>query len=73
MTVEVWMVPTTAILIYLIAFSGSFSAFSFLRWKERRFKQRMLEEFMMTLQDKIQTEEDFNSIINKLRKDFGDE
>jgi hypothetical protein len=33
----------------------------------------MLEEFMMTLQDKIQTEEDFNSIINKLRKDFGDE
>jgi hypothetical protein len=73
MTVEIWMVPVTAVAIYLTAFSGSFSAFSFLRWKERRFKQRMLEEFMLSLQEKIQTEEDFNSIINKLRKDYGDE
>ena len=73
MTVEVWMIPVTAISIYAIAFVGSLTAFAFLRWKERRFKQRMLEEFMMSLQEQIQTEEDFNSIINKLRKDFGDE
>ena len=73
MSVEIWMIPVTAILIYTIAFAGSISAFSFLRWKERRFKQRMLEEFMLTLQDRIQTEEDFNDIVLKLRRDFKDE
>lgn len=73
MSVEMWMIPVTAVLIYVIAFSGSFSAFSFLRWRERRFKQRMLEEFMTTLQERIQTEEDFNDIVKKLRRDFGDE
>jgi hypothetical protein len=73
MTVEKWMIPVTAIVIYGVAFTGSFSAFSFLRWRERRFKQRILEEFMMTLQERLQTEEDFNDIVNKLRKDFRDE
>lgn len=73
MTVEKWMIPITGILIYVVAFAGSMSAFSFLRWRERRFKQRILEEFMMSLQEKIQTEEDFNEIVKKLRRDFGDE
>jgi hypothetical protein len=73
MNVEKWMIPITGVAIYLVAFAGSMSAFSFLRWRERRFKQRMLEEFMMSLQEKMQTEEDFNEIVKKLRRDFGDE
>lgn len=73
MTVDKWMIPVTGVAIYLVAFMGSMSAFSFLRWRERQFKQRMLEEFMISLQEKIQTEEDFNEIVKKLRRDFGDE
>lgn len=73
MKVEIWMIPVTAVAIYAIAFAGSMSAFSFLRWRERRLKQRMLEEFMMSVQEKIQTEEDFNEIVKKLRREYGDE
>lgn len=73
MSLEKWMFLAGALAIYAIAFAGSMSAFSFLRWRERRFKQRILEEFMMSLQEKIQTEEDFNEIVKKLRRDFGDE
>jgi hypothetical protein len=73
MTVETWMIPGTVVAIYLTAFLGSMSAFSFLKWRERRFKQRILEEFMMSLQEKIQTEEEFNDIVKKMRRDFGNE
>ena len=73
MNIEKWMIPVTAVLIYGVAFAGSLSAFSLLRWRERRFKQRMLEEFMLSVQEKIQTEEDFNEIVKKLRREYGDE
>ena len=73
MTIETWMIPVTGVAVYLIAFLGSMSAFSFLRWRERRFKQRIVEEFILNLQEKIQTEEDFNEIVKKMRRDFGNE
>jgi hypothetical protein len=73
MNIEKWMIPVTAILFYGVSFAGSLSAFSLLRWRERRFKQRMLEEFMLSVQEKIQTEEDFNEIVKKLRREYGDE
>jgi hypothetical protein len=37
------------------------------------FRRRMIEDFIDNLQSKIQTEEDFNEIVKRFRKDFGNE
>jgi hypothetical protein len=45
----------------------------FVRWREQIFRRRMIEDFIDNLQSKIQTEEDFNEIVKRFRKDFGNE
>jgi hypothetical protein len=45
----------------------------FFRWREQIFRRRMIEDFIDNLQSKIQTEEDFNEIVKRFRKDFGNE
>jgi hypothetical protein len=32
----------------------------------------MIEDFMSTVFERVKTEEDFNSIVERFRKDFGD-
>jgi hypothetical protein len=62
-----------AISLYFIVFLGHTSSLYFFRWRERIFRRRMIEEFIDNLQSKIQTEEDFNEIVKRFRKDFGNE
>jgi len=59
--------------LYFIVFLGHTSALYFFRWRESIFRRRMIEEFIDNLQSKIQTEEDFNEIVKRFRKDFGNE
>lgn len=59
--------------LYFIVFLGHISSLYFFRWREQIFRRRMLEEFIDNLQSKIQTEEDFNEIVKRFRKDFGNE
>ncbi len=62
-----------AISLYFIVFLGHTSALYFFRWREQIFRRRMIEDFIDNLQSKIQTEEDFNEIVKRFRKDFGNE
>ncbi len=63
----------TALCLYFIVFLGHTSSLYFFRWREQIFRRRMIEEFIDNLQSKIQTEEDFNEIVKRFRKDFGNE
>ena len=63
----------TALGLYFIVFFGHVSSLYFFRWRESIFRRRMIEEFIDNLQSKIQTEEDFNEIVKRFRKDFGNE
>ena len=63
----------SALGLYFIVFLGHTSSLYFFRWRERIFRRRMIEEFIDNLQSKIQTEEDFNEIVKRFRKDFGNE
>jgi hypothetical protein len=62
-----------AISLYFIEFLGHTSSLYFFRWREQIFRRRMIEDFIDNLQSKIQTEEDFNEIVKRFRKDFGNE
>jgi hypothetical protein len=44
----------------------------FFRAMERRKKMRMMEEFLMHMHEKMETEEKFSSIINQLRQEGDD-
>ncbi len=63
----------TALGLYFIVFFSHVSSLYFFRWREQIFRRRMIEEFIDNLQSKIQTEEDFNEIVKRFRKDFGNE
>jgi hypothetical protein len=39
---------------------------------ERRRKMRLMEEFLMHMHDKMETDEKFVSIINQLKQEGGD-
>ena len=71
--IDTWALILGFCSVFLISFFGALTAFSYLRWRERVFKQRVLEEFIVSLQEKIQTEEDFQEIVRKMRRDFDDE
>ena len=62
-----------ALSLYSIVFLGHTSSLYFFRWREQIFRRRMIEDFIDNLQSKIQTEEDFNEIVKRFRKDFGNE
>lgn len=44
----------------------------FFRIMERRKKMRLMEEFLMHMHEKMETEEKFSSIINQLRREGDD-
>jgi len=44
----------------------------FFRAMERRKKMRLMEEFLMHMHEKMETEEKFSSIINQLRSEGDD-
>ena len=44
----------------------------FFRAMERRKKMKLMEEFLMHMHEKIETEEKFSSIINQLRTEGDD-
>jgi len=50
----------------------TFITLLFFRAMERRKKMRMMEEFLMHMHEKMETEEKFSSIINQLRQEGDD-
>jgi hypothetical protein len=72
------MTLTPSDLIVLGSIVGATTALStlvtliFFRAMERRRKMRLMEEFLMHMHDKMETDEKFVSIINQLRQE-GDE
>ena len=48
---------------------STFMTLIFFRAMERRKKMRLMEEFLMHMHDKMETDEKFVSIINQLREE----
>lgn len=72
------MTLTPTDLIVLGSIVGATTALStlvtliFFRALERRRKMRLMEEFLMHMHDKMETDEKFVSIINQLKQEGGD-
>ncbi len=58
--------------LYLIMFLSYLSAIYFAKWRDRIKRQEMIEEFLDHMADKMKTEDDFNEIVRRMRRDFGD-
>ena len=61
-----------SIWLFLIMFLSQSTAIFFVKWRERVKRQAMVEDFLDHMTQKVQTEEEFNEIIKRMRKDFGD-
>lgn len=70
------MTPTEIGLIalgaFVVMFLSHLAAIYFYNWRQDRFRKRMVEDFMSTIFERVKTEEDFNSIVERFRKDLND-
>jgi hypothetical protein len=57
--------------LWVICFFACLFAIGAMRWWDRVLKRRMMEDFLSHIQQKIQTEEEFQDIIEQMRRDFG--
>lgn len=57
--------------IFGIVVVGNLISIWWIRFRDRVHKRRMMESFLSHIQEKIQTEEEFQEIIDRMRKDFG--
>lgn len=76
MTIEInlnsLLIVLGSIWLFLIMFLSQSTAIFFVKWRERVRRQAMIEDFLDHMTQKVQTEEEFNEIIKRMRKDFGD-
>jgi|LauGreDrversion4_2_1035121.scaffolds.fasta_scaffold41838_4 hypothetical protein len=61
------------IILASIGFLMNLASFSWVRYLDRVRKRKMMEDFLSHIQEKIETEEEFQEIIDKMRRDFGGE
>lgn len=61
------------IILASICFLMNLASFSWVRYLDRVRKRKMMEDFLSHIQEKIETEEEFQEIIDKMRRDFGGE
>lgn len=76
MTIEIdlniLLVILVSLWLFLIAFLSVTAAIFFTKWRERIKRQSMIDDFLDHMSKKIHTEEEFNDIVKRWRKDFGD-
>lgn len=53
----------------IVVFGNLFSIW-LIRYRDRVLKRKMMEDFLSHIQEKIQTEEEFQEIIDRMRRDF---
>jgi hypothetical protein len=61
------------IILASICFLMNLASFAWVRYLDRVRKRKMMEDFLSHIQEKIETEEEFQEIIDKMRRDFGGE
>lgn len=59
--------------ILAIVFVANLLAIQWIRFRDQARKRKMMEDFLAHIQEKIETEEEFQEIIDKMRRDFGNE
>jgi cytochrome c-type biogenesis protein CcmH/NrfG len=57
--------------LWVICYFACLFAIGTAGWYQRVQKRKMMEDFLSHIQQKIQTEEEFQDIIEKMRRDFG--
>jgi RNA binding exosome subunit len=60
-------------MILALGFIGNLLSIQWVRFRDQVKKRQMMENFLAHIQEKIETEEEFQEIIDKMRKDFGSE
>jgi len=58
--------------IFGVVIVGNLFSIGWVRFRDQIRKRRMMEDFLSHIQEKIQTEEEFQEIIDRMRKDMGD-
>lgn len=57
--------------LWVICYFASLFAIGTMNALHRWRKQKMLQDFLFHIQEKVQTEEEFQNIIEQMRRDFG--
>lgn len=57
----------------VVVFVANMLAIQWIRFRDQARKRKMMEDFLAHIQEKIETEEEFQEIIDKMRRDFGSE
>lgn len=57
--------------LWVICYFASMFAIGTMHALERWRKRKMMEDFLFHIQQKVQTEEEFQNIIEQMRRDFG--
>lgn len=59
------------VVIFSLVVFGNLFSIGWIRFRDQVRKRRMMEDFLSHIQEKIQTEEEFQEIVDRMRKDFG--
>ena len=57
--------------LWVICYFACMFAIATMNWWNRVQKRKMMEDFLFHIQQKVQTEEEFQNIIEQMRRDFG--
>lgn len=71
MTNDITLKVLDFIILGVLYFIVTLCAIGWVRYRDQRRKRKMMEDFLAHIQEKIETEEEFQEIIEKMRKDFG--
>ena len=61
------------IAVLIVVFTANLLAIQWVRFRDQARKRKLMEDFLAHIQEKIETEEEFQEIIDKMRRDFGSE
>ena len=57
--------------LWVICYFACMFSIATMNWWNRVQKRKMMEDFLFHIQQKVQTEEEFQNIIEQMRRDFG--
>lgn len=73
MDTEITLTILDTLVIFAVVVVGNLFSIGYVRFRDRLRRRQMMEDFLSHIQEKIQTEEEFQEIVDRFRKDMRDD